>query len=164
MRRLAGKITLVLSILLFPVSIYGQGLKRVAVMPFQLHGLQELSYLRESMIDMLSSRIGSYGKFDIVDKSLLLSLLKKGDGPIEVGREVGADYIVLGGMTRLGNSLSLDVKVVDTKGATVTHAFATARELGEVIPKVEELAVAVLIDDEVPFVRKAKSAVYFFKF
>lgn len=127
---------------------YGQQVKRVAIMPFELRGFAELKFLKEAMVDMLASRIGSQGGFEIIGESKVLTMLAKGElGPINeekavaAGRLLGADYIVLGGLTKLGNNVSLDAKAMDVKGErVVARAFTVSQGLEGVVVKVNDLA------------------------
>ncbi|MEE8448137.1 MAG: FG-GAP-like repeat-containing protein [Thermodesulfobacteriota bacterium] len=127
---------------------HAQQVKRVVIMPFELRGFAELKFLREAMVDMLASRIGSQGGFEIIGESKVLTMLAKGElGPVNeekavaAGRLLGADYIILGGLTKLGKNVSLDAKIMDVRAERViARAFTVSQGLEGVLVQVNKLA------------------------
>ena len=143
------KLLLPLSLIVFLASAgYGEQTKRVLILPFQLLGFQQMSYLRGAMVNMMASRMGLTGRFEILDESRVLKSLERvelgtidGERAAAAGRLVGADFVVVGGLTKLGNKISLDAKAVEVKtGRVVARAFSATQSLEDVIVKVEVLA------------------------
>lgn len=138
-----------LSLIVFLASAgYAEQAKRVLILPFQLLGFQQMSYLRGAMVNMMASRMGLTGSFEIVDESRVLKSLERveagtidGEKAAAAGRLVGADFVVVGGLTKLGNKISLDAKALEVKtGRVVARAFSATQSLEDVIVKVELLA------------------------
>lgn len=125
---------------------YSQRPIQVAILPFELLGLEQVAYLRKAMIQMMSTRIALKGKFEVVDETRLLRPLPLGEpGYVEkaadAGRLLGVDFIILGGLTKLGDTISLDSKAVEVRSAkVVAWGFAVTKSLDEVAAKVEQLA------------------------
>ena len=143
------KLLLPLSLIVFLASVgYGEQTKRVLILPFQLLGFQQMSYLRGAMVNMMASRMGLTGRFEILDESRVLKSLERvelgtidGERAAAAGRLVGADFVVVGGLTKLGNKISLDAKALEVKtGRVVARAFSATQSLEDVIVKVEVLA------------------------
>ena len=143
------KLLLPMSLIVFLASAgYGEQTKRVLILPFQLLGFQQMSYLRGAMVNMMASRMGLTGRFEILDESRVLKSLERvelgtidGERAAAAGRLVGADFVVVGGLTKLGNKISLDAKALEVKtGRVVARAFSATQSLEDVMVIVEVLA------------------------
>jgi TolB-like protein len=92
---------------------------RVAILPFLIHSQENLDYLREGIYDILSSRITVEGRIAIVERSIVEQALYE-ERPIrldeamatKIGMKVGADYIILGSLTKIGDYISLDARLL----------------------------------------------------
>jgi TolB-like protein len=121
--------------------------KKVAVLPFQINAAQDLSYLREGILDMLASRLAWEGKVQVIEKNLVKEAMAGRQGPLneaaarQVGKALGADYVLFGSLTVFGDSVSMDAQMVDLTGdkAPVT-VFAQTKGMNEVIPRINDFA------------------------
>lgn len=83
--------------------------------------------LREALWDLLSTRLMAQG-LAVVERSLVERFAADVGQEVDersarwLGRRVGARYVIFGSLTRLGNYLSLDLKVLDTVGERPTQA------------------------------------------
>jgi len=132
---------------LIPLGSAAQQPLRVAVLPFTVHSDEDLSYLRNGIWDIISTRIIIEGEIEAVDKPLVERFLPDlGDdvtdqGARWLGNRVGADYVVYGSITKVGEYISLDAKVVHVPGARATaSAFAQHKGMDEVMAKVSTFA------------------------
>lgn len=121
---------------------------RVAVLPFAIHSAEDISYLRDGIWDIISSRILSEGEIEVVEKPLVQRFLSDLRGA-EIsdqearwlGARVGADYTVYGSITKAGDYISLDAKIVDVAGTRpTTSAYAQHKGIDEVMTKVDTFA------------------------
>ncbi len=124
--------------------------KSIVVLPMKIHSAQDYSFLQSGIMDMLSSRLAWKDHFTVVEKSKTLEEVKKvgeitdADGAAKVGKELGADYAVFGSLTVLGQSVSIDAKILDVAAKNVVDsAFTQAKSLDEVIPKIDEFARSI---------------------
>ncbi|MEJ5377046.1 MAG: FG-GAP-like repeat-containing protein [bacterium] len=120
---------------------------RVAILPFQVHSGEDLSYLQRGIQDMLSTRVSQQGAVQVVDRGQIASLEKELASAVDVskaaalGSKLGADFVVFGSISKLGTHVSLDGQVVDVKArATKASLAAEAPNLDGVIPQVSRLA------------------------
>jgi len=121
--------------------------RKVAVLPFQINAAQDLSYLREGILDMLASRLAWEGKVQVIEKHLVKEALAGRQGSLneaaarQVGKALGADYVLFGSLTVFGDSVSMDAQMVDLSGdkAPVT-LFAQTKGMNEVIPRINDFA------------------------
>jgi TolB-like protein len=92
---------------------------KVAILPFLIHSQENLDYLREGIYDILSSRITAEGKIVTIERSIVERALHE-ERPMRldetvaknIGRRVGADFIVLGSVTKIGDYISLDARLI----------------------------------------------------
>ncbi|MCD6353051.1 MAG: outer membrane protein assembly factor BamA, partial [Proteobacteria bacterium] len=92
----------------------------VMVVPFQIHSKEPLDYLSNSLALMLSSRLDAYNEITTLDESVVSETIKRLGINIEdeesarkTGGETKADWVILGSLTKIGEPISLDIKIVD---------------------------------------------------
>jgi TolB-like protein len=125
----------------------GNTVKKVAVLPFSMHTPGQLSYLQDGIRDMLASRLSQQGQVQVFDKSVVNQTLSgiKSDislnDALRVGKILGADYVLFGSVTSLGQAVSIDAKMAAVSGdREPLGLFAQTQTLDEVIPKVNLFA------------------------
>jgi TolB-like protein len=121
--------------------------KKVAILPFQINAAQDLAYLREGILDMLASRLAWEGKVEVIEKQLVKEAVAGRQAPVnedaarQVGKALGADYVLFGSLTVFGDSVSIDAKMVDLTGdKPPVTAFAQTKGMNEVIPRINDFA------------------------
>jgi TolB-like protein len=120
----------------------------IAVLPFTVHSGENIDYVRQGIWDMLSSRISVADKIDVLSKDMTLNFLKETGGKdltladvYGLGKKMKVDYIIWGSITKIGNSLSIDGKLVDIAAYKSTVSiFAQSQGMDEVIPKINDFA------------------------
>jgi len=134
-------------LLLLPLWSAAEPPQRVAVLPFTVHSAEDLSYLRNGIWDIISSRIIVEGEIEAVEKPLVERFLPDLRGEITdqgarwLGNRVGADYVVYGSITKAGEYISLDAKIVHVPGTRpTTSAYVQHKGIDEVMTKVGTFA------------------------
>ena len=120
----------------------------VAVLPFAVHSAENIDYVRQGIGDMLGSRISANEKIELVGRDGVLAALKEiGKADLSLadvyalGQKLKADYVVWGSITKIGNSLSIDAKLVDVAASkSAVGIFAQTQSMDEVIPKISDFA------------------------
>lgn len=109
---------IILLCLMTPAMISAKEQEKVAVLPFRIHSLEPLDYLKKGLQEMLSARIAEKG-FQVIDPDTVnkhplafLPTFEKED-VIRVGKDLGADWVVSGSLTQVGKKISLDLKLVN---------------------------------------------------
>ncbi|NPB09289.1 MAG: hypothetical protein GXO17_02950, partial [Thermodesulfobacteria bacterium] len=120
---------------------------RIAVLPFEIHAPKDLSYVREGIQDMLSTRLFIPGKIVVIDEVEVNKALAGVKGPLteakvkEIGRKLGADYVLYGSLTTFGRRASLDAKLVPVKEDKPPLAlYADTDSLDDLIPRLTDFA------------------------
>ncbi|HPC03517.1 MAG TPA: CsgG/HfaB family protein [Syntrophales bacterium] len=122
--------------------------KVVAVLPFAVHSGENIDYVKKGVWDMLYSRLSAGGELELVSRQAVQEALAKLNKPdlrqedvLRIGGALGADYVVWGSITKFGNSLSLDGKLMDVAGGgSPVGVFEQCKSLDEVIPRIGDFA------------------------
>ncbi len=129
-------------------SLWAKEKSSVAVLPFSVYSAENIDYVRRGIDDMLSSRISVGDKIEVISRDVVLTALKEMGGKelavadiYNLGEKFNADFVVWGSITKIGNSLSIDGKLVDisTRKAVVA-IVAQIQNMDEVIPKIHDFA------------------------
>lgn len=119
-----------LTILLFllPSAAFAEGL-RVLVLPFEMHAEENVSTLRRNIMEALASTLDGSAGIEVVGiEETRRLMLDEGitrfdeDTAFDIASRVGADFAVLGSLTRVGRTSSADWRVLDLKDG-VAKAF-----------------------------------------
>ncbi|MDY6850922.1 MAG: FG-GAP-like repeat-containing protein [Thermodesulfobacteriota bacterium] len=120
---------------------------KVLILPFKMNTPQNMTYLQQGIMDMLSSRLAWEKKVVVVPKVQARQVFESAQGRIDeptarkLGQGLGADYVLFGSVTVLGQGVSLDASMLDLKNkkAPVT-VFGQSQGMDSVIPKVNAFA------------------------
>ncbi len=121
---------------------------KVAILPFLIHSQENLDYLREGIHDILTSRITVEGKIIVVERSLVERALYE-ERPMrldeaaatKIGMRVGADFIVLGSLTKIGNYISLDARLISiTEEKPPLGVYTQHKGIDDVMAKIGDFA------------------------
>jgi TolB-like protein len=145
--------TAVLSVLLLALSTSVFAAAKtvtVAIVPFKVNAEKDMSFLRDGVYDMLSTRLTKEGEVEVLNRQTVEKALPATAGPLteaagrELGRKLAADFVLFGSLTVLGNSISLDSKMVDVAGAKPTMSFfEQSEDAGGIITRISAMAAAV---------------------
>ena len=140
-------ICIILFLIVFiPASNAGR-IKKIAVFTFKINASQELAYIREGILDMLSTRLYWKDQLVVVEKRLIKEKVAKFKGrlnketALKIGKSLDADYVILGSLTVFGDSVSMDAKIFDVaqEGELFT-AFTQTKSMDELIPMINKFA------------------------
>jgi TolB-like protein len=126
--------------------------KRIALLPFKINAEKDMSFLQNGIFDMLASRLSQEGEVEVIGRQTAESAFEAAGSPDPltesaartIGAGLNADYTLFGSVTVLGNSISLDTKMVDVSGQTPTSSFFDqSQDLGGIITKVNQIATQI---------------------
>ena len=124
---------------------------RIAVLPFSVGGGEELSYLEDSMVDLLSIGLDEAGGLESVEPNTLLGYLGKDRGPVrdpvqalQVAAHFGAGRFILGSVTRLGRQIRFNASMYDAVGQFQERAEVETSD-EEMLPSIIDTLVIQLI-------------------
>jgi TolB-like protein len=124
--------------------------KTVAVFPFTVNAAKDYSFLQNGIMDMLCSRLASENELQPIEKGRILEAVKSYKGALDqqaaqtVGKSLPSDYVVFGSLTVLGESVSIDARILDVNQQHVLESvFAQAKTMDDVVPQVNEFAISI---------------------
>ena len=126
----------------------GSAQARVAILPFAMHTPANLNYLQSGIRDMLTSRLAQ-GNVQVVEKAQTEQAAKgtkevTQNEALRIGAVLKADYVLFGSITGMGQSISIDAKMVPVSGKSEPVAFyAQTKNLDEVIPQINQFAQTI---------------------
>lgn len=120
----------------------------VSVLPFSVYSAENIDYVQQGIWDMLASRISVSDKIEVTSKDVVLAGLQemaKKDLTLAdvygLGKKMNVDFVVWGSITKIGNSVSIDAKLVDVSAyKSPVGIFAQSQGLDEIIPKINDFA------------------------
>jgi TolB-like protein len=129
----------------------GRGIARgdqVAVLPFEINADEDIEYLHRGIREMISSRIAGGDHITVIEHNAVRDVLaaitptKLTNKVVQdIGSRLGTDYVVFGSITKIGNNLSIDMKLLSvSSGGIAVPVFTQSLGLDEVIPKITVLA------------------------
>jgi TolB-like protein len=121
---------------------------KVAILPFIIHSQENLDYLREGINDILTSRITVEGRIIVIERTVSERILyeirpMRLDETVakQVGTRAGADYIVLGSITKVGNYISLDARLISiTEDKPPLGVYTQHKGIDDVMLKMGDFA------------------------
>lgn len=120
---------------------------RIAIVPFTMNAEKDLTFLREGIHSMLTSRLSWEDKVAVIGREETGKALKNISGSLneklarKIGARLNADYVLYGSLTVFGNSVSIDSKIVDISGARPPLSFYNQSQgMSEVIPRINLFA------------------------
>ena len=124
--------------------------KTVAIVPFKVNSEKDVNFMRDGIYDMLSSRLYREGEVEVLGRQQVEKALASVSGGFteskarDFGRLLGADFVLFGSLTVLGNSISLDAKMVDAAGAKPTLSFfEQSEDAGGIVSRVNQMAAEI---------------------
>jgi TolB-like protein len=123
---------------------------RVAVLPFQINADKDYTFLQKGIVDMLTSRLSWADKVEVIDPVSTAHVLEsiqglRGDSlALMAGAKLKADFTLFGSITLVGESVSIDAKMLDVTGTRPPLTFFEQTQgMDSVIPKINRLATDI---------------------
>ncbi len=115
---------------------------RIVILPVVVHSAAaDPTYVSRGLADMLSARLEQQGGVDVVRVDDPAAATSRFQQAIETGRKAGGDYVLFGSFTQFGDGASLEIQCAPLQGeAAARSIFIQSGTMGEIIPKLDELA------------------------
>jgi len=105
-----------LLLLLFPLTqTHAQELKKISILPFEVYSKEDSAAIKESLYKKLSEELKKEKLIQLIPADSFLKGKAKVDErqAISAGKSLRADFVVMGSLTQLGETLSVDAKIID---------------------------------------------------
>ncbi len=134
------------ALLLIPGAAKAEKAIRVGVAPFAVYSQEDLGYLSQGLQEMVGNHLMQRG-VEVVSQPEVAAAMKSlgltqvdEDGARRLGLALQLDYVLIGSLTKVGQSLSLDGRIVDAIGLKKTTAvFAQGEGLENLAAAAEDL-------------------------
>jgi outer membrane protein insertion porin family len=118
----------IIALLLIPLNIaHSIDSVKVVVLPFEIHARKDLSSLQNEILNVIKTYMKEEGAFiltpEVVPEVTLFKTSQSYDDIRNFGIKNGADYIVWGSLTLIGQKFSLDVKMIKSLGEDSPQIF-----------------------------------------
>ncbi len=119
---------LIIAIICFYVnSALSMEAVRIVVLPFKIHALKELGYLESEIPQVIRSHLKQEGavllEADVAPEALFKEAALDIDNMREFGVKSGADYVIWGSLTWIGQKFSLDANIIESRGRESPEVF-----------------------------------------
>jgi outer membrane protein insertion porin family len=130
--------SLLLLVFLIADFAYAQQPVRVIILPFEIYAQEDLSYLKQQIPQAIKTPLEQEGaRVLLLDNETLASQglqTDSVDAIRQIGVEIGAQYILWGSLTWLGQNFSLDTKLLSSDKVEDPYAFSVEGEGIENLP------------------------------
>ncbi len=140
------QLSIALSIFLLPALVWA-GHVRVGIVPWNVNGPEDVAYLSGALTDMISSRVGSSDAVQIVRKDLVAKEtgglnIKDMGGPemVALAKKLNADFLIYGSVSVLGESVSLDAKLLEVSTGELTPLYSTGTGISSIVKLTQTLS------------------------
>jgi len=141
---------IVLTFFLVPPMTARAQPQKVGILPFTVHAEKDLTYIKEGISQMLSSRLAWKEKILVMPEKTILDELKKNSqlsGPplvTAIFKHTDVHYIISGSVTEFAGTFSLDTAVyTDTSGIPMHTFFGQANTPDDIIPEMSTIAAKI---------------------
>lgn len=139
----------------------------IAVLPFEVRGSDDLDYLREGMIDLLSITLDGVGGLQSADPRAVIGVDRRAqaagahadeDAARRVAEQLGARLYVTGSVVEAGGKLTLTATLHESDGSARATARTRTDEVARLFDLVDELARQLLAGEVGPQAEIARLA------
>lgn len=126
----------------------------IAVFPFSVQGGEEIQIMREGMVDLISDKLNLIPGMNATDPNILISTVNnlKVDNrdPMETGKvaeDLGANRVILGSLTEVGDELYLKISKYDNKGRQLGQTISEQGTSGELMGQVDNIIKRLVAEE-----------------
>ena len=142
---------LIVSLYLFCAGpLYAEQSSKVIILPFAVNAAPDLAYLEESLPKLLQDRLTAMG-LEVIPQEETMRLLQEQQVEyldLGVARDMallaGAGYAVYGSFSQVGESISIDTRLVEAYGVREPKPFFVVKEgVINILPAIDETAAKI---------------------
>ncbi|MEA3470371.1 MAG: outer membrane protein assembly factor BamA [Thermodesulfobacteriota bacterium] len=133
-----------------PVNALSQNIKSMIILPPEIYSKSDVVYLQNQLHEKLTAELEKSPHIRIIKGDTIEKLIRNKyideQFAISVGEKTGADFVITGSLTRMGNLVSTDFRVVDIKNERVhTGIFAQGTGLENIGTIASQITKAILL-------------------
>jgi len=149
-KRFCIRLLIVLSVIIFNYSpVLGKSI-RILILPFDVNSDKDLSFLKQGVGTMLSTRLAQEGKVLPLGKAAVQQAVQGMPVPFDetkayqLGAQADVEYVVFGTITVFGDSVSTDARFLDVRNRKPVVTFSQfGKSQGDVLYHINLFAAEV---------------------
>lgn len=125
--------------------------RKIAVLPWNVRSVEGMDFLRDALVDMLTSRLGAEADISTPRADRLKAALRGNEGrditegtALKVGKELKQDYVLFGSVTVIGKAVSLDASLLDVSNDELTSFSSTGPSRDSIVMLVDNLSKDII--------------------
>nr|NJM02465.1 hypothetical protein [Desulfobacula sp.] len=145
----SAAILLILSFSCFSAAALAKEIKSIAVLPFEMIAPEDLTYIRDGIIQMLHTRLVWKDKVTVADQNTvdtLLTGIKDTDATRRaeaLAKSTGSDYVLTGSITRFADAFSIDARIYDIQKKQWLAFSEQSAAINDLIPKMSAVSAKI---------------------
>ncbi len=133
-------------------------IEKVAVFPFEIHSSENVDLLRDQVTGGLATELLKSGHVEVIKKEAFENLIAgrplDDRTAVSVGENAGADFAVIGSLTKLGEMLSADVGVINVGSGYRFNIFAQGNDMDTLVSRLKnDVLLKILAGQRITEVR-----------
>lgn len=130
-------------------GLHANGLKKIAILPFEIHSEKDINHIQHGIGLMLSSRLSWTDHTSITDKCAILNAIEQGNKLpkkeflANIAKTTNSDYVLTGSITEFANAFSIDANIYNIQNQTSEPFFGYAPQMDKIIPEISVLAAKI---------------------
>lgn len=110
-----------LLIIFFIPPVYSEELTKISVLPFEIYSSGNVAAIREALYKSLNEELKKEKNIQIIPADIFLQRTVKIDEKqaLQYGKSIGVDFVIIGSLTQLGETLNIDSRIIDVNKAGV---------------------------------------------
>ncbi len=112
----------------------------IAILPFDnMSSDPEQTFFADGLVEDLTTRLSAWRWFPVIARTTTFALRGKAMAAPEIGRQLGARYVVEGSTRRVGNRVRINVQLIDSSAASHVFAERYDRDMGDMFGLQDEI-------------------------
>ena len=121
-----------------------RGKPTVAVLPFDnMSGDPEQDYFSDGISEDIITILSKHRSLLVIARNSAFAFKGRGSDVRYIGRELGADYVVEGGVRKLGHQLRITVHLIETQGGRLVWAEQYDRTLEQMLQVQDQITTNI---------------------
>jgi TolB-like protein/Tfp pilus assembly protein PilF len=132
------------AIVTFQMTTRGAAIASVAVLPFvNATGDSAIDYLSDGISESLINKLSGLSGLRVISRTSAFAFRDKKMDPMEIGRKLGVDALILGSLTQRGTSLAITAELVKVADASQVWGEKYNRRSDDVLQVESDIAATI---------------------
>lgn len=133
----------------FSTITQAKEIKTVAVLPFEIISPEDLSYIRDGIVQMLHSRLVWKDKVSVIEQKRTETQFNQikdqnSDRRIKIlAKSLSSDYIITGSITHFADAFSIDTRIYDIQNKQWMAFSEQSKAINDLIPKMSAISAKI---------------------